>query len=160
MRNWFFGSVLGLTFAIGSAHAASVTFTQISGLAGGDPAATGVWRADLSGLGIGQIASLTIQDNSSTSAGSPGQFSGFDLDAVVISSTLISNASQVGSLNRIATLNFAGSILTPGTQTPPTDPALFGTTGGQVNNAAATLDSFDGNSTTASPPRSPSRSDS
>jgi hypothetical protein len=127
----------------------SVTFTELPGLTGGSPAATGVYQADLSGLGT--IASVTILDNSSTSAGAPGQFSGFDLDAIVLSSTNITNASQVGSLVRTGTFNFATSVLTGGVQTPPVDPALFGTIGGQVNNAVATLDSFDGNSTTAIP---------
>jgi hypothetical protein len=100
---------------------------------------------------MGQIASVTIQDDSSTSAGSPGQFSGFDLDAIVLPSTLITDASQVGSLVRAATFDFAGSVLTPGAQTPPADPALFGTSGGHVDLSVATLDSFDGNSTTAIP---------
>ena len=123
-----------------------------TGVTGGTPAATGVFKADLSGLATpGQIASVTIIDNSSTSAGSPGQFSGFDLDAIVLSTTLITDASQVGTLVRAATFDFATSIFTGGVQTPPVDPALFGTSGGQVNNAVATLDSFDGNSTTAIP---------
>jgi hypothetical protein len=52
---------------------------------------------------------------------------------------------------RAGTFNFATSVLTGGAQTPPSDPALFGTVGGQVNNAVATLNSFDGNSTTAIP---------
>ena len=151
MNRRILASAFGFALAIGTANAATVTFTQLSGVAGGSPAATGVYRANLSGLGIGQIASVTIQDNSSTSAGSPGQFSGFDLDAIVLSSTLISDASQVGSLIRAGTFDFAGSLLSPGTQTPPADPALFGTSGGQVDLAVATLDAFDGNSTTAIP---------
>ena len=151
MRNWLLASTVAYLFAAGTANAASVTFAEITGVTGGSPAATGVFRADLSGLGIGQIASITIQDNSPTSAGSPGQFSGFDLDAIVLSSTLISDASQVGALVRAATFDFASSILTPGVQTPPVDPALFGTSGGQVDLAVATLNAFDGNSTTAIP---------
>jgi len=146
------GLALAATLGLGAAaQAASVTFTQLTGVAGGTIAATGVYRADLSGLGIGQIASLTIQDNSATSAGSPGRFSGFDLDAVVISTVLISDASQVGSLVPAAVLNIAGSILLPGAQGAPADPALFGTTAGQVDNSVATLGSFDGESTTAIP---------
>jgi hypothetical protein len=83
---------------VGQAEAASVTFSELTGLAGGSPAATGVYIADLSSLPLGQIASVSITDNSSSAAGSPGQFSGFDLDAIVISTTLISDASQVGTL--------------------------------------------------------------
>lgn len=133
-----------------TAHATTVTFTQISGLTGGTPAATAVFRADLSGL-TGQIATVTIQDNSSPAAGSPGQFSGFDLDAIVLSPVLITDASQVNSLTPSATFDVATSTLTPGAQTPPTDPALFGTTAGHVNDAVATLATFDGNSTSAIP---------
>jgi hypothetical protein len=69
----------------------------------------------------------------------------------VISTILITDASDVGLLLPAATLNIAGSILTPGTQRPPADPALFGTAGGEVNDAVATLNIFDGNSTTAIP---------
>lgn len=147
---------LGLAAAVllglgSAAHAASVTFTQLTGVAGGTIAATGVYRADLSGLGIGQIASITIQDNSALTAGSPGQFSGFDLDAIVISTVLITDASQVGLLTPAAVLDVAGSILLPGAQAAPAAPALFGTASGAVDNSVATLETFDGESTTAIP---------
>ncbi len=138
-------------FGIDPATAAVITFSQLTGLTGGSPPDTAVFKADLSSLPLGEIASVTIRDNSSTSAGSPGQFSGFDLDAIVLSSTNITSASQVSSLVPTGTFNFATSVLTDGAQTPPTDPALFGTTGGQVNQAVATLNAFDGNSTTAIP---------
>ena len=134
-----------------AAQAASVTFTQLSGVAGGTLAATGVYRADLSALGIGQIASITIQDYSALTAGSPGQFSGFDLDAVIISTVLITDAADVGLLVPAAALDVAGSILLPGAQVAPTDPALFGTAGGAVDDSVATLGTFDGESTTAIP---------
>jgi hypothetical protein len=146
------GLAAALALGLGTAaHAAPVTFTQLTGVAGGTLAATGVYRADLSGLGIGQIASITIQDNSALTAGAAGQFSGFDLDAIVISTVLITDASQVGSLTPAAVLDVAGSILLPGVQAAPTDPALFGTSGGAVDNSVATLETFDGESTTAIP---------
>jgi hypothetical protein len=141
--------------ALETARAATVpvTFTQLPGLAGGTLAATGVFVADLTSpsFPLGQIASVTITDNGSTAAGSPGQFSGFDLDAIVLSTTLIVNASQVGTLVNTGPFNFATSFLVGGSQTAPADPALFGTSGGQVNNAVATLGVFDGESTTAIP---------
>ncbi|WP_291295688.1 PEP-CTERM sorting domain-containing protein [Elioraea sp.] len=143
--------VAAFAFGTTQADAAPVTFTQITGLTGGSPAQTGVFRADLSGLGVGQIASITIRDSNSGVGGSGSQFSGFDLDALVISTVFISDASQVGLLAPAVALDFANSILTAGTQRPPADPALFGTSGGQVNNAVATLNLFDGNSTTAIP---------
>src|SRR5262249_14766705 len=101
---------LGGAATLGKAPAVDVSFSELTDLTGGGPAGTGVFRADLSGLGT--IASVTIRDNSSTSAGSPGQFSGFDLDAIVLSIQSISNASDVGTLVRAGTFNFATSILT------------------------------------------------
>ncbi len=147
------GLALAAAFGLGAltAQAATVTFTQLSGVTGGTIANTAVFRADLSGLGLGSIASLTIQDNSALTAGSPGQFSGFDLDAIVISTVLITDAADVGLLVPAAVFNVATSILIPGSQQPPTDPALFGTSGGQVDDSVATLGTFDGESTTLIP---------
>lgn len=144
-------AALALACAPGASQAAPVSFTELTGVTGGTLAGTGVFRADLSTLGLGQIASISIADNSGGLGGSPGQFSGFDLDAIVISTVLITDASQVGLLTSAAVLDLANSVLTGGTQRPPTDPALFGTSGGQVNNAVATLDAFDGESSTATP---------
>ncbi len=147
----FAGTVLAVALAAVPASASPVSFTKLTGVTGGSPAATGVFRADLSGLGLGQIASVTIQDASGGLGGSTGQFSGFDLDAAVLSAVLISDASQVGTLVPAGLFDFAGSMLTGGAQRPPPDPALFGTSGGQVDNTVARLAIFDGNSTTAIP---------
>lgn len=130
-----------------STRALAITFTALPGTTGGSPAGTTVLRADLGGLSP-QIIGLTLIDSNSGIGGSAGQFSGFDLDAAVLSDVLITDASQVGSLTRAAVLS---PFLVPGTQRPPTDPALFGTTGGQVDDAVATLDAFDGNLTTTVP---------
>jgi PEP-CTERM motif len=126
------------------------TFTKLTGLTGGVPADTAVYRADLSGLGLTSIESITIQDNSGGLGGSPGQFSGFDLDAIKLASSSVATAPQAAALVNLGGFNFspAGTLFTPGTQRPPPDPALFGTMGGNVNNAVATLGSFDANSTT------------
>jgi hypothetical protein len=139
----------------GLAHAIPVTFTLLSGVTGGNPAATGVFVANLSSIGLGDIASVTIIDNSGGLGGAPGQFSGFDLDAVVLSTVSISDASQIGSLTRAGTFDFTHTVFTPGTQRTPVDPALFGTSGGKVDNSVATLNTFDGNSTTNVPPAGP-----
>jgi PEP-CTERM motif len=148
MRRFMLAGVLCATAVSAHATTIPVTFTQLTGVTGGSPAATAVFVADLSSIGLGQISSVTIQDNSGGLGGSPGQFSGFDLDAIVLSSTLISNATQVGTLPRTGVFDFGTSVFVPGTQRPPTDPALFGTSGGHVDNVVATLDAFDGNSTT------------
>jgi PEP-CTERM motif len=151
MRRFMLAGVLCATAVSAHATTIPVTFTQLTGVTGGSPAATAVFVADLSSIGLGQISSVTIQDNSGGLGGSPGQFSGFDLDAIVLSSTLISNATQVGTLPRTGIFDFGTSVFVPGAQRPPTDPALFGTSGGHVDNVVATLDAFDGNSTTAIP---------
>jgi hypothetical protein len=58
------------------------------------------------------------------------------------------------AVNGIAGLNLfdflAGTVFTPGSQRPPADPALFGTTGGSIDNAIATLGNFDANSIVSS----------
>jgi PEP-CTERM motif len=97
------------------------------------------------------IQSLTIRDNSGGLGGASGAFSGFDLDAVKISSTDCASAACAASAAGLAVFNFgAGTIFTPGTQRAPADPKLFGTdaTGAAVNNAVATLGAFDADSNT------------
>ncbi|MCC5621858.1 PEP-CTERM sorting domain-containing protein [Nostoc sp. CHAB 5715] len=145
-------AVMGL-MSSQSATAATfdLTFTKLSGLTGGTPAGTAVYRADLSSIGF-DINSISIADSNSGLGGSSGKFSGFDLDGIKLSNTLISSAADVNSLSGLSVFNFspAGTIFTPGTQRTPADPALFGTTGGSIDNSVATLQNFDGNSTTDS----------
>ncbi|MHB9072595.1 MAG: PEP-CTERM sorting domain-containing protein [Desulfobaccales bacterium] len=135
-----------------AAHATSATiaFTKLSGLTGGSPAGTAVYRADLSGLGLVTIESLSIQD-SNLGGGSPGKFSGFDLDAIKLANSAVGDASLVNALAGLGVFNFspAGTLFVAGTQTPPVDPGeMFGTAGGNIDNAVATLGAFDGNSAT------------
>jgi hypothetical protein len=135
------------------AAAAPVTFTKLTGVTGGTLAATAVYRADLSAVG-GSILSITINDNSAGLGGSPGQFSGFDLDAIILSTTNCATAACAGGLAGISVFDFiSGIVFNPGTQRAPADPKLFGTgpTGNTVDNSVATLGVFDGESTTAIP---------
>ena len=145
--------VLSLLAAPAFGLSVPVSFTKLSGLTGGSPAMTAVYRADLSGLGLAQVASIMIQDNSQGLGGSPGMFSGFDLDAIVLSNTSVGTAPDAQALSGLPVFDFspAGTFFTPGVQRPPPDPALFGTLGGNIDNSVATLGSFDGNSTTAIP---------
>lgn len=133
----------------------ALTFTKLSGLAGGSPAATAVFRADLSSVPFDAIFSVRITDASSDLGGSPGQFSGFDLDAIIVSQTLITSASSAGSVPALTIFDYslAGTSFTPGTQRAPSDPKLFGTgaSGNTVDNSVATLGMFDANSTTTIP---------
>jgi len=157
MRRWKLAIVAAFIAAstVGSAYALSVnvTFTKLTGVTGGSPAATAVYRADLSGLGLSQVQSISIVDNSGGVGGSPGQFSGFDLDAIILSNSMVGDAGSAAALVGLAGFDYSpsGTYFTAGTQRPIVDPALFGSLGGNVNNAVATLGSFDGNSTTAIP---------
>ncbi len=137
-----------------SAWSASVTFTQLTGVTGGTLAATGVFKADLSTVGLGSILSVQIADNSAGLGGAPGQFSGFDLDAIKLSSTDCATAACAAGLVGLSVFDFvAGTSFTPGAQRTPADPKLFGTdgTGLAVDDAVATLGSFDGESSTTTP---------
>ena len=157
MNHRFTAPVLGALLAMASATASAVpiTLTGLNPLIGGSPTGTKVYKADLSTSGLASIQSLTINDNSFGLGGAAGQFSGFDLDAVILSNTLCADANCVDALIGLAVFDYAGggTVFTPGTQRAPVDSKLFGTnaTGTAVNNAVATLGSFDANSTTAIP---------
>ena len=149
----FLSLTAGLSLlASAAAFAVPVTFTSLTGLTGGTPANTATFKADLSVVGLGTISSITIGDNSGGLGGAPGQFSGFDLDAIVLSTTDCADAACVAGLAGLAVFDFspAGTLFTPGAQRAPVDPKLFGTgvTGSTVDNAVATLGLFDANSTT------------
>ena len=142
-------SILMLCMHMSYAKSIPVTFTKLTGLTGGSQKITGVYRADLSGLPLTSLQSITIIDNSDGLGGAKGRFTGFDLDAIMLSNTLSVQASSVQSLPTLPLFDFTprGTMFGPGRQRPPTAPRLFGTysTGGGVDNAIATLGSFDGN---------------
>lgn len=146
---------VALSLAAGTAGAVPVTLTKLSGLTGGTLAETAVYRADLSSLGLETILSIGIADNSSGLGGSPGQFSGFDLDAIKLSTTFCDNAACAAAASGLAAFDFVGGTLfVPGAlRTPPDDLKLFGTGpgGATLDNAVATLGLFDGESTTTIP---------
>lgn len=146
-----------LSFVVIGIDAATipVTFVPLTGTTGGSPAQTAVYRANLSGIALTSLLSIAIQDNSFGLGGAPGQFSGFDLDAIKLSTTPCSDAACAASASGMPVFNFTpvGTIFVPGTQRIPADPKLFGTdaSGTHVDNTVATLNLFDGNSTTAIP---------
>ncbi|MDY6798292.1 MAG: PEP-CTERM sorting domain-containing protein [Pseudomonadota bacterium] len=137
------------------ASAVPVTLSSLTGTTGGSPAQTGVFRADLSVAGLGNIQSITIKDSSFGLGGAGGQFSGFDLDAIILSNTFCSTSFCAAGLTGLSVFDYSagGTVFTPGSQRLPADPKLFGTdgTGTDIDNAIATLGLFDGNSTTAIP---------
>jgi Ca2+-binding RTX toxin-like protein len=130
----------------------SLKFTKLPGLvsAPGGILPTAVWVADLSKLGV-DLRSLSIADSNSKSGGGAGYFSGFDLDGIKLSRTLINSATQVEALPGLDVFDFsaAGTFLTPGTQRSPGPykPDLSGTINGYVDNGSVRLDRFDGTGT-------------
>jgi len=145
-----FLAVAGLALAAG-VHADPVSFVKLTGLVG-NPSAAGnaVYRGDLGGLS-GTFAALVINDNSGGLGGATGQFSGFDLDAIKLSTTNCADAACAAAAPGLSVFDFlSGVVFTPGTQRPPVDAKLFGTgpAGNTLNNAVATLASFDAVSAT------------
>jgi hypothetical protein len=131
-----------------NASAADVTLAKLTGTTGGNPAQTAVYGADLSSFGD-EITAISIRDNSSKLGGSPGAFSGFDLDGIKLSTTVCASASCVKGLAGLPVFDFtaAGTTFLPGSQRAPAAARLYGTTGSNVlSNSLATLGLFDGNS--------------
>jgi len=139
------------------ANAASVSLS-LTLLGGQTPQATGVFQANLSGLGLTNLASISLTDDGGTS-GSPGIWSGFDLAGIKLSHTDCSGMGM-GSANcaaGLAGLNVNGDIFdfvndvlfTPGTMdatgAPLAGPCLAGTSGVgcDFDNSIATLGDFD-----------------
>lgn len=141
--------------SVASAATVPLSFTTLTGFTGAASSpGTAVFRADLSGVGLSSLLSITIADSNNQTGGSTGQFSGFDLDAVKLSYTAVASATDAAALAGLDVFNFSGGALfTPGTQRPTADAKLFGTgaTGNTVNNSVATLGLFDGTNTTVSP---------
>ena len=150
-----FSLLLAGLLGTAGAQAIPVTFTKLTGLTGTINIETAVYRADLSGLGLSDLTSITINDNSGGTGGASGQFSGFDLDAIALSYSFCTTAACAAALPGLGVFDFSptGTQFTPGTQRPTADPKLFGTdvTGNNVDNSVATLGAFDANSTTAIP---------
>lgn len=134
-----------------AAQAVPVALTKLSGVTGGTLAGTAVYKADLSTIGLSTILSIGIRDNSSGLGGATGQFSGFDLDAIKLSTTDCADAACAKTAVGLSVFDFlAGVVFTPGVQRAPADPKLFGTdaSGTAVDDAVASLGLFDGESTT------------
>ena len=142
-------ALLAAGFGVGAANATPISLTKLTDITGGGVAATAVFRADLSSAAIGTLQSITILDKSSGLGGAAGQFSGFDLDAIILSTTSCDSAVCVAGLSPLSAFNYSGGVIfTPGAQRDPADAKLFGTgpTGSTVDDAVATLGLFDGES--------------
>ena len=138
----------------GAVQAEVLALTQLTGLTGGTLAGTGVYKADLSSLSVGTILSIQIADNSAGLGGAAGRFSGFDLDAIKLSTTDCASAACAAGAVGLAVFDFVGgTVFAPGAQRAPADPRLFGTTGTglAVDDSIAMLGSFDGENSTVTP---------
>ena len=138
----------------GAAQAVPVALTKLTGVTGGTAAGTAVYKADLSSIGLATILSIGIRDNSGLLGGAAGQFSGFDLDAIKLSTVDCLDAACAATAAGLSVFDFtSGTFFTPGTQRAPADPKLFGTdgSGSAVDNGVATLGLFDGESSTVTP---------
>jgi hypothetical protein len=146
-----YSTAIGLISASSTVAATlNIGFTKLPGLTGGFPASTAVYVANLSNIGF-DIGSIQIGDNSGGLGGATGKFSGFDLDGIKFSKSAIANAVDINSLPGLNVFDFSpsGTFFTPGKQRAPVNiTPLFGTTGSNINNTMATLNSFDANSTT------------
>ena len=127
------------------AEAVPVTLTKLTGLTGAVGGATAVFSANLNSL-AGSFAAIVIRDSGTIAGGSGGQFSGFDLDSIKLSSTDCATAACAKTAPGLNVFNFlSGTVFTPGAQRAPADAKLFGTGvgGTTVNNTVATLGAFD-----------------
>jgi len=130
-----------------NADTIAVGFTA---LADTTPQATGVFRADLFGLSLTELASISMTDDSGTD-GSPGVWSGFDLAAIKLSRTFCTDAACANAAVGLNVFDFVNGVLFNGgtmdaTANPDLQgPCLFGTSGGgcDFDDSIATLDLFD-----------------
>ena len=137
-----------------AAQADVVTFTKLTGLTGSPAGAgTAVYQANLGSL-AGSFAAIVISDASGGFGGATGQFTGFDLDAIKLSTVNCADAACAKAAAGLSLFDFvSGIVFSPGTQRAPADAKLFGTGpgGSTVDNAVATLGAFDAVSSTVSP---------
>jgi hypothetical protein len=143
---WKYLNIPFAFLAVSTCHAATVdlALTRLDGTAA---EYTTIFRGDLSSAGLNTVTNITLNDSNSGIGGSPGQYSGFDLDAIRISQIYADTASEANSADGIDVFDFSptGTTFSPGAQRQPQDSKLNGTddTGLMVDQDLATLDSFD-----------------
>ena len=139
-------SLLAVGLSATASLAASVTpnFIYQGGLTNGtSPEDTGIYRADLTGLGLSKIAQITVNDSNSGTSGSAGAFSGFDLDAIFLD--IDGDYTTTGDQINASSFAFAAGALRAGTApASQTAGALNGSSSNTtVDEAFATLGVFD-----------------
>lgn len=103
---------------------------------------TRLYRAELTGLGLSEIAAIKINDSNSGSGGSPGAYSGFDLDAIFLD--LDGDASTLSDQIYASSFLFSAGDLRPGGLSSNTaGPTNGSASGTSVDEAFATLNAVD-----------------
>ena len=160
MKNRLILATFFITLLFGASQAQAVVVgVGFTSLTGTTPQETGVFKAELSGTGLTELASIRIRDTGGT-AGSPGIWSGFDLAGIKLSTTDCADAGCADGLAGLPVFDFVNNVLfNAGSIDPvaPTDPlagpCLAGTTGVgcEFDDSLATLADFDATFNTPSP---------
>lgn len=130
-----------------NASAATVTpvFTDEGIDSTGTATQTRMFRADMTGLGLAEIAAITVNDSNSGTGGSSGIYSGFDLDAIFLDvDGLLSTDTDryyADSFNFSAGSTRLGPYAPPSPSGGPTNGSSSATT---VDESWATLNDIDG----------------
>lgn len=135
--------------SVSAQSVAPLTFTRLSGLVDNGYTApyfnrTGVFRAELPDIGSLELLQIALKDTSNVNLGSPGADSGFDLDAIKLSTEFKDSASGALSAAGLTVFDFPSTSLIRGSQRPPKSPKQFGANAVGGVDPSATLDRFDG----------------
>lgn len=143
MRFQAFAIAAATALTAGSVHAATVNpvFTD-EGLNTTTAQSTRLYRADLTGLGLDQIAAIKIIDSNSGVGGSPGAYSGFDLDAIFLD--VDGDATTLGDQVYASSFLFSAGTLRPGGLPSPTaGPTSGSSSATSIDEPFATLNAID-----------------
>lgn len=129
----------------------ALPFTQLEGTTGSPhELATAVFRAELPLATTSEPYTITLRDVAEQVGGSPGIFSGADIDCVKLSEQLITSAEEFNDASGLDLFDFSpqGTLFTPGIARRQVNPItqLAGADDGVLDNTEATLDVADGDS--------------
>jgi hypothetical protein len=128
---------------------APLTFTRLSGYIynGFTPPSyynqTAIFRAEVPLLGL-ELQAIELTDTSNVNAGWYGGDSGFDLDAIKLSTESKDTAPGALAAAGLTVFDFPSTSVRAGSQRPPKSPKQFGVNAAGGVDPSATLSSFDG----------------
>ena len=138
------GCAIALSPVLGHAATVSPTFVADIFDSSDPPEGTQVFKADLTGLGLTEVAAITLTDSNSGIGGSPGIYSGFDLDAVFLDAD--GDLATDDDRYFATSFMFSAGTLRPGGTVPPSPsggPTNGSSSATTVDEGFATLDVFD-----------------